>query len=211
MTTKSKRDLGVHSGRQQVVAGFIVDFYCHKAGLVVEVDGEIHDLQQEEDGRLEKALRGLGLATFCFSLLTSNTLPHSLILFGLVVGSLMTFGLLGIPGILARVDTWSPDRGISVLPIWDFSGRISCIPSGRSGWTNPFDKIDLYAKFGFEAVNILVLNARDDRLFSLSLRAIWRECRWAPLWGSPIPFVSLRGRFAGKGYGVGYYSGLTCE
>jgi len=30
-------------------AGFIVDFYYHKAGLVVEVDGDIHDLQQEED------------------------------------------------------------------------------------------------------------------------------------------------------------------
>ena len=41
--------LGVHFRRQQVIAGFIVDFYCHKAGLVVEVDGDIHDLQQEED------------------------------------------------------------------------------------------------------------------------------------------------------------------
>ena len=41
--------------------GFIVDFYCHKAALVVEVDGDIHDLQQEEDARREKALRELGL------------------------------------------------------------------------------------------------------------------------------------------------------
>lgn len=31
------------------VAGFIVDFYCHRVALVVEVDGDIHDLQQEED------------------------------------------------------------------------------------------------------------------------------------------------------------------
>jgi very-short-patch-repair endonuclease len=31
--------LGVHFRRQQVIAGFIVDFYCHKVGLVVEVDG----------------------------------------------------------------------------------------------------------------------------------------------------------------------------
>jgi very-short-patch-repair endonuclease len=43
------------------VAGFIVDFYCHKAALVVEVDGDIHDLQQEEDARREKALSALGL------------------------------------------------------------------------------------------------------------------------------------------------------
>jgi hypothetical protein len=51
------------------------------------------------------ALIGLWLAAFCYSLLTSNTFPHSLTVFGLVVGSFMTFGLLGIPGILARVDT----------------------------------------------------------------------------------------------------------
>jgi len=29
--------------------------------LVVEVDGDIHDLQQEEDTRREKALREMGL------------------------------------------------------------------------------------------------------------------------------------------------------
>ncbi len=51
------------------------------------------------------ALIGLWLAAFCYSLLTSNTLPDSLIVFGIVVGSFMNFGLLGIPGILARVDT----------------------------------------------------------------------------------------------------------
>jgi len=28
--------LGVHFRRQQVIAGFIVDFYRHKAGLVIE-------------------------------------------------------------------------------------------------------------------------------------------------------------------------------
>jgi very-short-patch-repair endonuclease len=43
------------------VAGFIVDFYCHKAGLVVEVDGDMHDLQQEEDSRREKVLSEMGL------------------------------------------------------------------------------------------------------------------------------------------------------
>ena len=53
--------LGVHFRRQQVIAGFIVDFYCHKAGLVIEVDGDIHDLQQEEDARREKVFREMGL------------------------------------------------------------------------------------------------------------------------------------------------------
>jgi len=46
--------------------GFIVDFYCHKAALVVEVDGDIHDLQQEEDARREKALSALGLRVVRF-------------------------------------------------------------------------------------------------------------------------------------------------
>ncbi len=53
--------LGFHFRRQQVIAGFIVDFYCHKAALVIEVDGDIHDLQQEEDARREKVLSEMGL------------------------------------------------------------------------------------------------------------------------------------------------------
>ncbi|MDK9712477.1 DUF559 domain-containing protein [Acidaminobacter sp.] len=31
------------------------------AGLVVKVDGDVHDLQQEEDARREKVLSALGL------------------------------------------------------------------------------------------------------------------------------------------------------
>src|SRR5574339_466373 len=58
--------LGVHFRRQQVISGFIVDFYCHKADLIVEVDGDIHDLQQEEDARREKVLDELGLRMIRF-------------------------------------------------------------------------------------------------------------------------------------------------
>lgn len=53
--------LGVHFRRQQVIQGFIVDFYCHKSALVVEVDGDVHDLQKEEDERREKVLSEMGL------------------------------------------------------------------------------------------------------------------------------------------------------
>jgi very-short-patch-repair endonuclease len=53
--------LGVHFRKQQVIQGFIVDFYCHKAALVVEVDGDVHDLQKEEDERREKVLSEMGL------------------------------------------------------------------------------------------------------------------------------------------------------
>jgi very-short-patch-repair endonuclease len=58
--------LGVHFRRQQVISGFIVDFYCHKADLVVEVDGDIHDLQQAEDTQREKVLGELGLRIIRF-------------------------------------------------------------------------------------------------------------------------------------------------
>ena len=58
--------LGVHFRRQQIIAGFIVDFYCHKSALVVEVDGDVHDLQQEEDARREDVLKELGLQVIRF-------------------------------------------------------------------------------------------------------------------------------------------------
>ena len=38
-----------------------MDFYCHRAALVVEVDGDVHDLQKEEDQRREKVLSEMGL------------------------------------------------------------------------------------------------------------------------------------------------------
>ena len=53
--------LGIHFRRQQVIAGFIVDFYCHKSALVVEVDGDIHDLRKDDDARRENVLREMGL------------------------------------------------------------------------------------------------------------------------------------------------------
>jgi very-short-patch-repair endonuclease len=58
--------LGFHFRRQQVTVGFIVDFYCHKAALVVEVDGDVHDFQWEEDARREKVLTDLGLRVVRF-------------------------------------------------------------------------------------------------------------------------------------------------
>lgn len=58
--------LGVRFRRQQVIQGFIVDFYCHQAGLVVEVDGDVHDLQKEEDERRERVLSAMGLRVVHF-------------------------------------------------------------------------------------------------------------------------------------------------
>lgn len=57
---------GLHFRRQQVIDGFVADFYCHAINLVVEVDGEIHHVQVEEDRRRERAfaLRGLRVVRF---------------------------------------------------------------------------------------------------------------------------------------------------
>lgn len=46
------KKLGVRFRRQQIIQGFIVDFYCHKAALVVEVDGDIHKLPPPPFGHL---------------------------------------------------------------------------------------------------------------------------------------------------------------
>jgi len=60
--------LGVHFRRQQVIAGFIVDFYCHSASLVIEVDGSIHDVQEQKENDIEreKALKEMGLRIIRF-------------------------------------------------------------------------------------------------------------------------------------------------
>jgi hypothetical protein len=51
------------------------------------------------------ALIGLWLVAFCYSLLSSDALPYSLVIFGIVLGAFMAIGLLGIPGIFAGIDS----------------------------------------------------------------------------------------------------------
>lgn len=58
---------GWHFRRQQVVDGFIVDFYCHQGNLVVEVDGEIHEKREEEDARRDEVLARRGLRVMRFT------------------------------------------------------------------------------------------------------------------------------------------------
>jgi hypothetical protein len=51
------------------------------------------------------ALIGLWLAAFCYSMLSSDTLPHNLIVFGIATGAFMAIGLIGISGIFAGIDS----------------------------------------------------------------------------------------------------------
>jgi very-short-patch-repair endonuclease len=51
---------GWHFRRQQVIDGFIVDFYCHATSLIVEVDGDIHKIQIEQDAERDAHLISRG-------------------------------------------------------------------------------------------------------------------------------------------------------
>ena len=46
---KTDRFLGLHFRRQQVIHGFIADFYCEEINLVVEIDGGVHEQQKDYD------------------------------------------------------------------------------------------------------------------------------------------------------------------
>lgn len=65
----SRSQLGVKIRRQHGIGQYIADFYCHKAQLVIELDGEIH-LQsdvRERDHEKEAFFRELGLTVLRFT------------------------------------------------------------------------------------------------------------------------------------------------
>ena len=64
---RAKRFKGLKFRRQQIIEGFIVDFYCHSLGLVIEIDGEIHDKQKKYDREREKILLAKDLCVLRFS------------------------------------------------------------------------------------------------------------------------------------------------
>ncbi len=58
-----RRALGVRFRRQHPIGPYFADFYCHAAGLVVEVDGIVHDgdAAQAWDDARDTYMRGRGL------------------------------------------------------------------------------------------------------------------------------------------------------
>ena len=58
---KGNRLGGLHFRRQQIIDGYIVDFYCHAAALVVEIAGEVHGFKRVEDATRQRALERRGL------------------------------------------------------------------------------------------------------------------------------------------------------
>ncbi len=55
---RDRRMFGLKFRRQQIIDGFIVDFYCDSLGLCIEIDGGVHDTdkQQEYDRLRSEAL-----------------------------------------------------------------------------------------------------------------------------------------------------------
>ncbi|WPC35608.1 endonuclease domain-containing protein [Acinetobacter sp. YWS30-1] len=60
---RAKRFMNLKFRRQHVIEPYIVDFYCHEIGLVIELDGSQHgtDDAMEYDAERTKFLEALGL------------------------------------------------------------------------------------------------------------------------------------------------------
>jgi very-short-patch-repair endonuclease len=65
---RNKQIHGVQFYRQKPLLSFIVDFYCPKAKLVIELDGAQHfePEQQIKDGKRDESLAGIGLKVLRF-------------------------------------------------------------------------------------------------------------------------------------------------
>ena len=65
---RRKQIMGVQFYRQKPLLNYIVDFYCAKAHLVIELDGSQHfeDEYQQSDSVRDKALMDIGLLVLRF-------------------------------------------------------------------------------------------------------------------------------------------------
>lgn len=72
--------LGVKFRRQALVLGYIVDFYCPAARLIVELDGAAHENRAAFDAHRDAALARAGIATLRFpNRLVFQNLPSVLV------------------------------------------------------------------------------------------------------------------------------------
>jgi len=67
--SNNKQIQGFRFGKQHPINKFIVDFYCHKAKLVIELDGEVHEQKEvaEHDKGREYILKNFGLEILRFT------------------------------------------------------------------------------------------------------------------------------------------------
>lgn len=58
---------GLRFRRQQIIRGFIADFYCNQIGLVVEIDGGVHEQQKDYDRLREQIISVCGVRVVRFT------------------------------------------------------------------------------------------------------------------------------------------------
>jgi very-short-patch-repair endonuclease len=65
---RDRRCGGLKFRRQQIIKGFITDFYCEQTQIAVELDGGVHDDEdaKAEDARREKVFKTRGIKTIRF-------------------------------------------------------------------------------------------------------------------------------------------------
>ena len=64
---RNRKVAGAKFRRQFTIDRFIVDFYCHQANLVIEIDGPTHESQQAADAEREAILTRTGLKVLRFT------------------------------------------------------------------------------------------------------------------------------------------------
>ena len=58
---RGRQLIGYQFSRQKPIDNYIVDFYCSKLNLVIEIDGITHDGKEKYDYKRENKLRSIGL------------------------------------------------------------------------------------------------------------------------------------------------------
>jgi len=58
---------GLRFRRQHAMEGFIADFFCHQARLIIEVDGQVHDQQVSYDRARDDHFARLGYLVLRFT------------------------------------------------------------------------------------------------------------------------------------------------
>jgi very-short-patch-repair endonuclease len=76
---KNKRLLGLQFQRQKMIDNYIIDFYCKKFKLGIELDGETHEGKFEYDQQRTNKLKRFGIKILRFSNLDVLTNPDGAI------------------------------------------------------------------------------------------------------------------------------------
>jgi very-short-patch-repair endonuclease len=71
--------MGFDFDRQRPIGNYIVDFYCKKLSLAIEIDGDTHIYRDDEDDNRQKALEKMGIRFLRFDdIEVKNNMPNVL-------------------------------------------------------------------------------------------------------------------------------------